>query len=105
MENETPIYRILMLEKPVTFDQFGWPEYGREEDVGFYYEEETALKAARENWADINECGSYQALLVEKLKPGLYPIAHYCGYFVWNKKTQQFDEQIIPEQLRSYSII
>ena len=38
-----PIYEILMLEKPITVDEFGWPHYGRSENVGFYFEQEKPL--------------------------------------------------------------
>ena len=87
--DEIPIYEIMMLEKTIRFDKYGWPYYGRSENVGFYYELDTAIKAVKENWCDIADEGSYKAAIVAQKIPGLYPIAITKGYFVYNEKTHE----------------
>lgn len=103
--DKTPIYELLMLEKPVTVDELGWPSYGRSENVGFYYEEEIALKAARENWCDIHDGGVYNAIIVQKKVPGLYPMPKQEWYFIYDKKTDTYKEAKLPKGMQNFSIV
>ena len=103
--DKTPIYEILMLERPITIDELGWPSYGRSEIVGFYYEEEIALKAVRENWCNLNEAGVFNAAVVRKKVPGLYPMPKQEWYFVFDKKTEVYREKKLPEQMQQFSIV
>lgn len=105
MDKETPIYEILILEKPITIDELGWPSYGRSENVGFYFEEETALRAVRENWCDLNEKGGYQAAIVQRKLPGLYPLPNKEWYFIFDKKTETYKEHKIPEGMQHFTIV
>ena len=103
--DKTPIYEILMLEKPVTIDEFGWPSYGRSESVGFYYEEEIALKAVEENWCDINDSGVYKASIVRKKIPGLYPMPKQDWYFVFDNKSNTYKQAKLPKEMVNFSIV
>lgn len=42
--------------------------------VGYFNTFEEAEKATLENWGDIYECGYYQYVVIEAIKPGLYSI-------------------------------
>ena len=99
-----PIYEIIMLEDPITIDIRGFPEYGHAESVGFYYEEETALKAIRENWCDVNDGGIYNAAIVEKKEPGLYPLAKQTWYFIFDKETKSYFDAKLPKEMEHYQI-
>ena len=101
---ETPIYEIIMLEESVKIDKFGWPNYGQSENVGFYYEEETAFKAVKENWCDINDSGKYRAAFVVQKIPGLYPITIVKGYFIYNKKDNNFRQAVLPKEWENFNI-
>lgn len=98
------IYEIYVLEKPITIDHLGWPQYGRRESVGFYYELETAKQAVRENWIDINDGGVYNAAMIVKKKPGLYPIAIVQGYYVFNKRTEKYEQKEPPKEMENYNL-
>lgn len=104
MDKEVPIYEILMLEKPITFDEKGYPQYGNVETVGFYYEEAIALKAIRQNWCDINEQGSYSAALVQKKLPGLYPITQKRWYFVFDYDNMIYVDKPIPKEMQHFNL-
>ena len=104
MTDQASIYEIYMLEDPITVDNWGRPEFGHRESVGFYYELETAKQAVKENWTDINEKGAYQAALIVKKAPGLYPLALIQGYYIFNHKTEQYDNKEIPKVMENYNL-
>jgi len=101
-KDKTPIYEIVMLQKPITIDEKGWPEYGKAESVGFYYEQDTALKAVRQNWCDINDGGIYKAALVQKKIPGLYPIPQREWYFVFDYDNLIYEEKQLPKEMQHF---
>ena len=104
MDKETPIYEIYAFRDPITTDNWGRPKIGHYVSMGFYYELETAKQAVKENWTDINEKGCYNAAMVVKKGPGLYPIVDYCGYYIFNKKTETYDNQEIPEEVKGINL-
>ena len=104
MKNETPIYEILMFTEPLHKDEKGFPAYGRSESVGFYYEEEIALKAVRQNWCNINDGGVYNAALVQKKIPGLYPITQKQWYFVFDYDNMIYVDKPIPKEMQHFNL-
>lgn len=104
MMNDTPIYEIYALKDPVTIDTLGIPHYGGRTSMGFYYELETAKEAVQNNWVDINEKGSYNAAVIVKKAPGLYPIALIQGYYVFNHKTEKYDNADMPKEMENYNL-
>ena len=103
MDSQVPIYEILMLENPITTNKHGWPECGRMEPIGFYYEEDTALKAVRQNWCNINENGTYKAAIVQKKLPGLYPITQKRWYFVFDYDNMVYVDKQVPIALSHFN--
>ena len=101
-KEKTPIYEILMLEKPLTLDAQGFPHYGRMENVGFYYEEDTALKAVRQNWCNVNDGGCYNAAIIQKKIPGIYPIPLRQWYFVFDYDNMIYQETKIPKEMQHF---
>lgn len=101
---EQPIYRIFVFENPdkemvnSTGKPMGWPDTGALDDVGFYYEKETAIQALHENWCDIQDHCYYAAFLVKHL-PGLYPAVDKEDriYFLWDEKRKGFFEAKEPK--------
>ena len=100
-----PIYEIIMLEKPITVDEYGWPQYGDSENVGFYFEEAKALQAVRENWCDLSDNGAYKAAIVQRKGEGIYPLPNKEWYLVFDKKTETYKEQKIPEGMQHFTIV
>jgi len=98
------IYEIYVLENPITIDKLGRPEWGHRESVGFYYELETAKQAVKNNWVDINERGSYNAAVIVKKGPGLYPIALIQGYYVFNRQTEKYDKAEMPKEMEHINL-
>ena len=98
------IYEILVFTEPVTSKCLGIPEYGYRESMGFFYDRDTAYKAIKENWADINEAGAYPAALLIEKEEGLYPLAKKLNYFIYNQETDGYDEQEIPSVLKVWNI-
>ena len=101
---QASIYEIYVLEDPITIDNWGRPEFGHRESVGFYYELETAQQAVKDNWTDINEKGSYNAAIIVKKSPGLYPIANYCGYYVFNDQIDKYVKKDMPKEMEGYNL-
>lgn len=101
---EQPIYEILMLEKPIQMNKVGYPDYGSMEPVGFYYEKEVAIQAVKENWADINDFGTFAAALIVKKEPGLYPYCPEREYFIWDKPSNQYVDAELPEGMEYFNI-
>ena len=103
-EDRKPIYRILLFSKIPTLDKLGWPDYGTQDDVGFYYEYETAVRAMHENWCDIREC-VFQAGFILIHYPGLYGTAdkEQRIYFEWDNDKQGFFEKKEPTCLEHFS--
>ena len=106
MQEKEPIiiYEIYVFSKPITFDRLGIPRYGHRESMGFYCEYETAYKAIKENWVDINEAGAYPAAMLVKKEEGMYPIAHQLHYFIYNNDKNEYEEQEIPSQLGRWNL-
>ena len=100
--DRTPIYEIIMLEKPITLDEHGFPSYGHLESVGFYYEEEIALKAVRQNWCDVNDGGCYNAAIIQKKIPGLYPIPQKEWYFIFDYDNMMYEEKQLPVGMQHF---
>ena len=98
------IYEIYVLEDPITIDALGIPHWGRRESVGFYYELETAKSAVKNNWVDINERGSYNAAIIVRKSPGLYPIAIVEGYYIFNKETEKYDKKEMPKEMERWNL-
>lgn len=104
MDGRQPIYRIFVFEKPncehltPVGTPTGWPDTGKMDDVGFYYEKETAIQALHENWCDIQDHCFYAAFVI-KHEPGLYPAATSQEriYFVWDDEKEGFFEAEEPE--------
>ena len=67
-------------------------------------QEEEYKQAVKENWTDINEKGCYNAAMVVKKGPGLYPIVDYCGYYIFNKKTETYDNKEIPKEMKGINL-
>lgn len=101
---DTPIYEIQALERPMKVDELGIPQFGDRESMGFYYELETAKQAVINNWTDINESGAYNAAVILKKKPGLYPISIVEGYYIFNRKTEKYDESTMPKEMEHYNL-
>ena len=104
MTDEISIYEIYVFNKPVTVDNWGRPQIGNYHSVGFYYELETAQKAVKENWTDMNEKGTYQAAMIVKKAPGLYPLAIIQGYYIFNNMTEKYDNVETPKELENYNL-
>ena len=102
--DETPIYELLMLSEPITIDEHGWPHYGRIENVGFYFEEETALQAIRQNWCDVNDGGVYKAALIQKKRPGIYPIPLSEWYFIFDYDNMVYEEKQLPKEMKHFCL-
>ena len=92
------IYEISVLRYRITITESGWPDYGSEERVGYYFNKETAIKAVEENWADIQDHVA-EAALIRPLKEGLYPFyeAKDLLYFIWNEDEQRFVAAKLPD--------
>lgn len=103
-EDRKPIYRILLFSRIPTLDESGWPDFGTQDDVGFYYEYETAVRAMHENWCDIQEY-MFKAGFILTLYPGLYETAtsENRTYFEWNEEKQGFFEKEEPNCLKHFS--
>ena len=74
-------------------DQHGWPDTGDTRTVGYYTEKEQAINAVLENRCDLWET-IYTYAVVERLEPGLYPLAMSEDrlLFKWNKDKQQYEQ-------------
>jgi len=101
---ERPIYRILLFSKIPEESKNGWPDCGTQDDVGFYYEYETAVQAMHENWCDIQE-GMFHAGFILEHRPGLYvsTTSDNRTYFEWDKEKNGFFEAKEPECLKHFS--
>ena len=109
-EQQPDIYRIFVFTNPNKEmlnnegKPMGWPDVGRMDDVGFYYEKEIAIKALHENWCNIQDHCFNAAFLVQH-GPGLYPYTSKERriYFVWDKEKQGFFEQPEPEIFKDFA--
>ena len=103
-EDRKPIYRILLFSKIPTLDEHGWPDCGTQDDVGFYYEYETAVQAMHENWCDIHEC-MFMAGFILIHFPGVYESAtkDHRTYFEWDEERGGFFEKEEPEFFEHFS--
>ena len=97
--DEEPIYEVCVMEMPYYINESGFIECGIFERVGFYYEEETALRAVQENWCNIQDHYA-RAATVRKVIPGLYPNIEILYYFLWNQQTQNFELTEMPPWLK-----
>lgn len=102
-KSEQPIYEVLVYSHPWTLDKHNLIDFGAEERVGFYYEKETAIKAIKENWCDLQDHYA-RAAAVREVKPGLYqypPFSIYM-YFLWNSELEKWEEAEVPEEVRDF---
>lgn len=64
------------------------------EDVGFFTNEETAKECVINNYADINECGSYPYAVIIPIKANtLYPECHAIGIKEYSTMIFEFDNE------------
>ena len=100
-----PIFEIMVFEypnkekiyhKPEGDVPSGWPDTGCVDNVGFYYELDTAIQAMNENWGDIQET-CYHAGFILCRFPGLYQAALSRMYFLWDEEKRGFFEAEEPE--------
>lgn len=104
MNNQPSIYEIYVLESPITINRLGMPQWGKRESVGFYYELETAKQAVKDNWADISDRGKYNAAVIVKKSCGLYPITLIQSYYIFNQKTEKYDNENVPKEMENYNL-
>ena len=95
--NNSPIYEVRAYTKPWTVDEYGWPQYGRSERIGFFHEKEEAQKAVEENLCNIQDYSMQSAMIIE-VAPGIYPIIirSKCLYYRWNKREERFEISKLP---------
>ena len=106
-EGQNPIYIIMMMEKPGNEEIIhnhngaripsGFPDHGATDEVGFYYELDTAMDAITQNWCDIQEHVYSAAFLLCKF-PGLYETTTTEArmYFLWDSETETFVQKEEP---------
>lgn len=64
------------------------------EDVGFFTNEEIAKECVINNYADINECGSYSYAVIIPIKANtLYPECHAIGIKEYSTMIFEFDNE------------
>lgn len=100
---EQPIYEVLVYSHPWHLDEHNFIDFGSAERVGFYYEEEIAIRAIEENWCDLQDHYA-RAAAVRTIKPGLYqypPFNTYI-YYLWNSDLKQFKRAEIPEEVGDF---
>ena len=97
MMEMSPIYQINILGTPYYKSGLGFPECDSKDFVGFYYEEETAIRAVEENWCNIQECYA-RAAEIKIIEPGLYPTKNkVIHYYLWDTTEHKFKEVPIPQ--------
>jgi len=103
-EDRKPIYRILLFSKIPTLDEHSWPDCGTTDDVGFYYEYETAVQAMHENWCNIQGY-MFEAGFILTHYPGLYEAAtsENRTYFEWDEERDGFFEKEEPNCFKYWS--
>ena len=76
----------------------GFPDTGSFENMGFYYELNTAIKAMNENWCDIQETVFHAGFVFCRF-PGLYNSVTENAriYFLWDEEKKGFFEAEEPE--------
>ena len=102
-KSEQPIYEVLVYSHPWHLDEHQFIDYGSEERVGFYYEKETAIKAIKENWCNLQDHYA-RAAAVREIKPGLYqypPFSTYI-YFLWNGELEKWEEAEVPVEVGEF---
>lgn len=101
-----PIFEIVLFEHPnkeLIYEKdgrpapSGWPDADLN-NMGFYYELDTAVQAMHENWCDIQETCFHAGFILCRF-PGLYVS---CGpeqriYFVWDEHRGGFFEADEPD--------
>lgn len=68
----------------------GFPDCGSPRTVGYYINKEDAINTVLENRCDLWET-IYTYAVVERLEPGLYPLAEERWFFKWNMETMQYE--------------
>ena len=100
---EQPIYEVLVYSHPWRLDEHHFLDFGSEERVGFYYEKETAIRAIKENWCNLQDHYA-RAAAVREVKPGLYqypPFGTYV-YFLWNNELEKWEEAEVPVEVGEF---
>ncbi len=101
---DPPIYRIIVFRNPdkeLVYEngaRSGAPDTGGENDMGFYYDLNTAIRAMHGNWCDIHET-CFQAGFILCQYPGLYEcaVSEARIYFLWDEEKGGFFEAEEPE--------
>ena len=102
-----PIFSILLMTKSGNDELIfqregkevpsGWPDFGDFEEVGFFYDIDSAVRAVHENWADIQDQAFHAAFILCRF-PGLYNRTHkgMRMYFRWDPDAGCFVQQEEP---------
>lgn len=95
MNNE--IYTILVFEQLEKNDH-GFPDFGCQRLVGYYFDKDNAFDAVKNNCLDINE-SCYDYALIEKVEEGLYrpAIKHERWLFKYDRANCIYKEILEPE--------
>ena len=103
MDNERPIYEILVYSQPWHLDEHSMIDYGSVERVGFYYEQEIAVRAVKEKWCDLQDHYA-RAAAIREVRPGLYqyrPFKEYL-YFLWNQADERWELTGVPKEVGDF---
>lgn len=112
-ENQKPIFRIMLFTHPDKELMFikdgeeipsGWPDIDGN-DMGFYYELDTAIDAMHGNWLDIQETVFHAGFILCTF-PGLYERSGKDAriYFLWDEEREGFFEAEEPEIFRHVAL-
>ena len=100
-----PIYEILLMSMPGTDPLFfpdgtnsGFPDMGKTDSPGFYYDLDDAIDALNSNRADLRETMFSAAFILCRFQ-GMYQTAGSSlrMYFLWDDERQGFFEAEEPE--------
>lgn len=65
---------------------------------GFYRSKDKAIKAVKENWTDMNECGYYHWVVIEEMEEGLI---YYPRKEIWFE--ENFDINVVKKAMKGKS--
>ena len=83
-------YFITTFSKMET-DSHGFPDIGASRCWGFYKNKDTAIKAVKENWANIQDC-AYSYAMIEECREGISNMTFWRKVFKYNKENDSFEE-------------
>lgn len=104
MSEPKAIYIISVFEKCETASTWmSWPDLGVCENVGYYFDFDTADENVRKNQCDIWEtCFNYA--VITKVRPGLYPTAEIIQVYKYDRATCSYKQIVRPDILRQYGL-